>query len=83
VKSSQDPEAELPRGYVVRREGEEGKKLTEGEVKKWCASRLAKYKELTGGVVFVDSIPKNASGKRILREQAKKEMDGDKEKARL
>jgi acyl-CoA synthetase (AMP-forming)/AMP-acid ligase II len=86
VKSSRDPEAELPRAYVVRREGEEGKKLTKDEVKNWCESRLAKYKELTGGVLFVDSIPKNASGKilkRILREQAKKETDADKEKAKL
>lgn len=39
--------------------------------------RLASYKQLAGGVVFVDVIPKNASGKilkRILRERAQKEM---------
>jgi acyl-CoA synthetase (AMP-forming)/AMP-acid ligase II len=86
VKSPQDPEVELPRAYVVRRDSEEGKKLAVEDVKKWCGSRLAKFKELTGGVIFVDSIPKNASGKilkRILREQAKKEMVGSKEKARL
>jgi acyl-coenzyme A synthetase/AMP-(fatty) acid ligase len=86
VKSSQNPEEELPRAYVVRRAGEEGRKLTKEEVKIWCGSRLAKYKELTGGVLFVDSIPKNASGKilkRILKEEAKKETDADKEKARL
>jgi len=41
-------------------------------------SRLAKYKELTGGVRFVESIPKNPSGKilkRILRESAQAELD--------
>jgi acyl-coenzyme A synthetase/AMP-(fatty) acid ligase len=47
-------------------------------------SRLAKYKELTGGVRFVQSIPKNASGKilkRLLREEAQRELD--QAKARL
>jgi len=39
--------------------------------------RLASYKQLTGGIVFVDQIPKTPSGKilkRVLREQAKSEM---------
>ena len=39
--------------------------------------RLASYKQLTGGILFVDAIPKSPNGKilkRILREQAKKEM---------
>ncbi|KAF4627367.1 hypothetical protein G7Y89_g10788 [Cudoniella acicularis] len=77
-------DVEHPRAYVVRRPGEEGQKLDETAVKKHCGERLAKYKELTGGVRFVDTIPKNASGKilkRILREQVKAEQDG--EKARL
>lgn len=75
----QPPDVECPRAYVVRRPGEEGKKLTQAEVKQWCGTRLAKYKELTGGVVFVDVIPKNASGKilkRILRDMAKVELKG-------
>jgi acyl-CoA synthetase (AMP-forming)/AMP-acid ligase II len=86
VKTPRDPEAELPRAYVVKRDGKEGRCLGEDDVKKWCGQRLAKFKELTGGVVFVDAIPKNASGKilkRILREEAKKELDSDKGKARL
>lgn len=40
-------------------------------VKRWCAERLARYK-LPRGVTFVDTIPRNPSGKilkRILREQ--------------
>lgn len=76
----QPPEMECPRAYVVRRPGPEGEKLTEKEVKEWCAIRLAKYKELTGGV---ETIPKNASGKilkRILRDMAKEEMKGVKAK---
>lgn len=76
VKFERD-ESELPRAYVVRRPGPEGAKLTEEDVKKYTAERLAKYKYLEGGVKLVDAIPKNASGKilkRVLREQAQKEV---------
>lgn len=65
---------ELPRAYVIRRPGEE---VSEGEVRGWVQERLAKYKWLEGGVRFVDVIPKSATGKilkRVLRENAKKEM---------
>jgi acyl-coenzyme A synthetase/AMP-(fatty) acid ligase len=70
--------SELPRAYVVRRPGERGKRLTEDDVKKFLAGKLIKYKALNGGVKFLDAIPKNPSGKilkRILREQAKKEIE--------
>ena len=70
---------ELPRAYVVKRTGKDGDALTEAEVKAYLADKLAKYKRLEGGVVFLAAIPKTASGKilkRILREQAKKEMGG-------
>jgi 4-coumarate--CoA ligase len=46
--------------------------LTEEDVKEWVAKRLAKYKALDGGVEFVDTIPRTASGKvlrRLLRER--------------
>ncbi|CCD54855.1 similar to 4-coumarate-CoA ligase [Botrytis cinerea T4] len=75
VKGS-DSDGEMPRAYVVKRPGEESKNLKEKDVKEWCGERLARYKELTGGVKFVEAIPKNASGKilkRTLREQADKE----------
>lgn len=73
-----DPGAdgERPRAYVVRRPGSEGSLLTEKDVMEFSGSRLARYKALTGGVKFVESIPKNASGKilkRVLREESKKE----------
>lgn len=70
---------ELPRGYIVRRT-KDGKP-TEQEVQEYMREKLAYYKKLEGGVVFVDSIPKNASGKilkRVLREQAKEEMAREK-----
>lgn len=74
---------ELPRAYVVRKEGE---KVKEDEVKEWLSKRVSRTKRLDGGVVFVDAVPKNPSGKilrKVLRERAKEEV-GDKEvKAKL
>lgn len=52
------------------------KDLTREEVAKWVEERVAHYKKLRGGVLFVDSIPKSPAGKilrKILREEAKKE----------
>lgn len=64
---------ELPRAYVVKRPGTE---LTEAEVYDWVAGKLARYKRLDGGVVFLEAVPKNASGKiqkKTLREWAAEE----------
>lgn len=49
-----------------------GSKVTEDEVKHVISSQLASYKRLTGGVTFVDEIPKSPNGKilkRILRDR--------------
>ncbi|KAH6665013.1 4-coumarate-CoA ligase [Halenospora varia] len=43
---------------------------TEMSISSWMASRVAKHKRLTGGVFFVDQIPRAASGK-ILRKTVK------------
>jgi 4-coumarate--CoA ligase len=67
-------ESELPRAYVVRKPGSN---VTEQNVRKFSSERLARYKNLDGGVRFVDVIPKNASGKILknqLRELAKREI---------
>lgn len=47
---------EVPRAYVVKKEGS---KVTEEEVANWMAGKVARYKQLKGGVKFVDVIPKN------------------------
>ncbi|THW35475.1 acetyl-CoA synthetase-like protein [Aureobasidium pullulans] len=63
-------DGELPRAYVIRKDNT----LSESDLKVWYAERLARYKWLTGGVKFVDQIPRNASGKilkNLLREQAR------------
>jgi acyl-coenzyme A synthetase/AMP-(fatty) acid ligase len=74
------PGEEKPRAFVVR---QPGSKLTEEETKNIVASQLASYKRLTGGVTFVDEIPKSPNGKilkRILRDRvaAEKKAQGSK-----
>ena len=84
IKHHHEPDVEHPRAYVVKRPVPESQSLDEKTVKAYCAERLARFKELTGGVHFVDAIPKNASGKilkRVLRERAKEELEQG--KARL
>ncbi|OWO99718.1 4-coumarate-CoA ligase [Marssonina coronariae] len=74
---------EVPRAYVVLRDGEKGKRIGEEDVKAWLAERVSRTKRLEGGVVFVDVVPKNPSGKilrQILRERAKEEV-GDRKTA--
>lgn len=69
-------DAELPRAYIVRRPGL-GDNLVEEDIRRFTSERLAKYKNLDGGIRFVDSIPKNATGKiqkTVLKEQARKEF---------
>lgn len=43
-----------------------GTKEEEDEIKTWLKSRVASYKQLRGGIRFIEHIPKSASGK-ILR----------------
>jgi acyl-coenzyme A synthetase/AMP-(fatty) acid ligase len=73
VNLPDDPGTDLPRAYVVAKPSE----ISEEEVKDYVKQRLAPYKQLRGGVVFVEEIPKNAIGKmlrRELRERAKREL---------
>lgn len=59
---------EVPRAFVVKRQGAN---TSEDNVKQFVAKQVAKYKRLTGGVYFVESIPKTATGK-ILRREVKR-----------
>lgn len=64
----------MPRAYIVLKPGSQ---MDEKEVQRYMRERLAGYKQLGGGVKFVDSIPKNASGKILkkdLKEIARREM---------
>ncbi|KEF58324.1 uncharacterized protein A1O9_06250 [Exophiala aquamarina CBS 119918] len=57
---------EYPRAYVVKRLDPAPEWLTEPDIQSYVAGRVAKHKHLTGGVQFVQSIPRLPSGK-IMR----------------
>jgi 4-coumarate--CoA ligase len=59
---------ELPRAYVVR---DHQNKIHAEEIHHFVNSRVARYKRLRGGVIFIDQVPKTTSGK-ILRKDLRK-----------
>ena len=54
---------EVPRAFIVG-----SRHLTADSIHSHMMKHLAKHKQLAGGVVFINEIPKSASGK-ILRRQ--------------
>jgi 4-coumarate--CoA ligase len=73
VQFPDDPGSDCPRAYVVA----DPREVSEEEIKEFVKGRLAPYKQLRGGVAYVDELPKNAVGKylrRELRERAKREL---------
>ncbi|KAI0454778.1 acetyl-CoA synthetase-like protein [Xylaria acuta] len=64
---------EVPRAYVVANQ----KEISSKEIVRWFSKQgLARYKNLRGGVVFLDAIPKSPSGKILrknLRDMVKRE----------
>ncbi|KAL2357169.1 putative 4-coumarate-CoA ligase [Cryomyces antarcticus] len=75
---------ELPRAYLVQKEGEN---TSADEIQEFMKKRVSRTKWLAGGIRFVDTVPKNPSGKilrKLLREQAKAEVgDSEARAARL
>lgn len=66
---------ELPRAYVALKPGVPRSEATVADLKQFVAKQVARYKQIHS-VVFVDQIPKSATGKilrNILREAAKRE----------
>ncbi|KAL5343079.1 hypothetical protein BJX70DRAFT_207113 [Aspergillus crustosus] len=61
--TSKDGSTEVPRAFVVRSKTLAGTRLTPEEVYLFCRRQLASYKALDGGIVFVEEIPRTASGK--------------------
>ncbi|KAF7716212.1 4-coumarate--CoA ligase [Penicillium ucsense] len=79
--------SEVPLACVVRSAKSKSSGVSETEeaanIVKWLDSKVAPHKRLRGGVRFVDSIPKNPSGKilrRVLKLQFKDEAKGPKAK---
>ena len=50
---------------------------SEQDIMDWVEDRVAHFKQLKGGVIFTDTIPKSASGK-ILRRILRDQLKGDK-----
>lgn len=59
---------EVPKAFLVRRPGSS---VDKQQIADFVAKRVTKYKHLSGGVQFIETIPKSASGK-ILRREIKR-----------
>lgn len=83
---SNERATELPRAYVVLAKTCRANLALEKEIMSWLHEKIAPYKRLRGGVRFVDEIPKSSAGKvlrRVLAEQAKREVDDASVKSKL
>ena len=56
---------ELPRAYLVTRKGAD---LSEDEVHNYIKNEVTSYKQLRGGIEFIEAVPKAPSGKILRRE---------------
>ena len=56
---------EVPKAFVLRRTNAN---VTEPDIQEFVAKQVIKYKQLTGGVQFIDNIPKTPTGKVLRRE---------------
>lgn len=56
---------EAPRAFVVKRPESQ---VTADDIKGFVSEKVSEYKQLEGGVKFLDAIPKNATGKIMRRE---------------
>ena len=66
------------KAFVVLKNQDQNNNISEADLQSWVKERVANYKQLGGGIEFVDSIPKTASGKilrRILRDQEEKNIE--------
>ena len=50
------------RAYVVLKPHRKGQ-VDESAIQTWMSQRVAKHKRLQGGVVFIEEVPKSATGK--------------------
>lgn len=60
-----DKNGEAPRAFVIKRPESQ---ITEDDVKNFISDKVVEYKQLEGGVQFLEAIPKNATGKIMRRE---------------
>lgn len=68
---------EWPRAYVTLKEEFKGKTTVE-DINKHMEEKVAKHKQLVGGIVFVDEVPKLPSGKIkrvVVKQWAKRDAE--------
>jgi 4-coumarate--CoA ligase len=68
---------EWPRAYVALRDEFKGK-TTEAHIHEHMKIKVAKHKQLVGGIVFVDEVPKLQSGKimrKVVKDWAKRDAE--------
>lgn len=66
---------EFPRAYIALKDEAKGK-INAKDIHAFMKERVAKHKQLIGGIAFVDEVPKLASGKiqrKLMREWAKRD----------
>lgn len=63
---------EYPRAFIVRKSDS----LTEEQIIKHVQSKLSKHKWLEGGVIFMDELPRNPSGKILRRKLQESHSSG-------
>ncbi|CAL5871709.1 uncharacterized protein PFLUO_LOCUS5962 [Penicillium psychrofluorescens] len=74
---------EAPRAYIVLKPGQTA---TAEDIVQFMEGKVSAFKRITGGVRFIEAIPKNPSGKilrKTLREQAKEELKKENPAAKL
>lgn len=70
-------DTEAPKAFVVLTPAAKGK-LSEQELTDYVHSKVADYKKLRGGLVFVDAVPRSPSGKILRRQLRDAEKRGSK-----
>ena len=55
---------EVPRAFIVR----ESEDVTKEKIEEFLEPKIAKYKRLRGGIVFLEQLPKSPTGK-VLRKE--------------
>jgi len=68
VPAPEEGDGDVPKAFVVRRPGSE---ITAADVVNGVAGKVAKYKQLRGGAVFVETLPRSLAGK-LLRKELRK-----------
>lgn len=61
---------EVPRAYIVT-EGQPDKEKAEMDLSSYIESQVSKHKQLTGGIVFIEEVPRSNTG-HLLRRELKK-----------